>query len=382
MTSDKFIIFNNNLPEFIYNYRNEAYTVLSKLVHMEKNIYQHDNFKSSYRILHIVHSLNGVCLETYNIIYDINKGYIIKNELEKKELNNISAVPQVNDEKTCVISTKRNVDTIDNLTNQLKTIINDIDNNSISSSISSIYKDVILDNETDNINNRENYELIDNTSNTDTESETNTLNDTEHQILEKLFKDRNRLNEDIKTQEIIVNNASKLLNDELFEQRCKEQEEKRKLEKYKEKISIFEADKNTFLQINSKIRNNILNTNNIPILFKQKYLIIKFLDINELVSFTDNSDINIEYSFYEQLYDIVENHDSDDGDIIDKIDSDMIPLYESFIVYLTENENLIISEEHFNDMLNNDNVLKERLFGKKTENDIFKNDIDKNTFMQ
>jgi hypothetical protein len=55
-------------------------------------------------------------------------------------------------------------------------------------------------------------------------------------------------------------------------------------------------------------------------------------------------------------------------------------LYESFMDYLANNEELILSEKRFNNMLNNDTMLKEQLFGKKTENDIFKNDIDKHIF--
>ena len=379
-----FIIFNENKPEFVYYNREEVYAVLAKLINIEKNIHQDNIYKSNYYILHMVHSTNGVCMETYKIIYTINNEYLIS-PIQKQTQKNNTVV-----DTRCHITTKlkqhNTQNTIDNLTNDIKTIIDDIEKSNISDSIGDIYKEALIDKDIYNIKNKLDdvleYEILDN-GNAESDSDTIDSDTMEEPLLKKLLADRNKLQNDIKTQEKIVSVANDLLNEELFQKRCYEQEQKRLLVKHKENISIFNSDKNTYLNINSKIKNIILNINNIPALFKQKYLVINFLEIQELINFTHNDEIEIEYGFYKQLSNIIEYYDnnSHNDNIFDNLDNELMPVYESFMEYLSENDELILSEKRFNDMLNNDTILKEQLFGKKAENNIFENDIDKNTFM-
>jgi hypothetical protein len=349
---------------------------------MEKN-----KNNSNYYILHLNYSINGVCIETQKTKY-INNKYIT-DVIDNNTLSqNKPVYSEPVNNNICTITTKQN--TIDGLTKELNKVMNDINKSDITESICDVYEEIKIDNSINDIKNNLDdmldYELLDNISSAENISDDDsidiTLNEEDGRQLQKLIKDRNELQYNIKNQEKLINVANNILNEELFQQRCIEQEQKRRVEKHEELLSIFRSDKNTYLHISSKIKSKILNCNNIPALFKQKYIVIHFLDINNLIYFLDNDDIDIEYGFYEQLSKIVEYYDNieETTNIFDKLDNEFMQLYESFMDYLANNEELILSEKRFNNMLNNDTMLKEQLFGKKTENDIFKNDIDKHIF--
>lgn len=364
-----FIIFNVSTPEFIYNNSEEATIVLSRL----------NNINSNYHMLHIKHSENGICINTSII--------------------NHNDTTVINSKNICSITTKQTICNSDpelSFTNELNnelTVLNEMISNlnktNISDSIQDIYHNIINDVNTNDIESKVNNvldnEFIDDNKNTN--DDVNNIIDTDTEegvILQKLIEERNILNSNIIQQEKIINKANELLNEELFVRRCEEQEQKKLSDKQKEKISIFMSDKNTYLHINSKIKNNILKKNNIPHLFRQKYLVINFLELNDLITFTNNNiDTDVEYLLYEQLSKIIESYDAmDDNDtfdeILDDIDDELSDICNDFMDYLSDNEDIIISEKRLNNILNNDVSLKENIFGKNPNNDIFTNDIDKN----
>ena len=65
---------------------------------------------------------------------------------------------------------------------------------------------------------------------------------------------------------IIVNKANEILNEELFEQRCKDQDERKAKREREEKLSIFCSQKTTYLRIKAKINREVLKEENIPCL--------------------------------------------------------------------------------------------------------------------
>ncbi len=198
--------------------------------------------------------------------------------------------------------------------------------------------------------------------------------DNELENLEKecdeLLEIREVIAENIEKEEKIINKANQNLNEEIFEQRCRDQDERKKKQQRDEKLSIFASQKTTYLRIKAKVNKEVLKEANIPCLFKDAYPIFKFMHEKDLISFTSNVDVESEYAIYEQLYKVIESYeynnrshdsDSDSEDPINDIEEEFSDLCTEFIEIIEKSNIEPISQDTINDMLNEnskDKILK------------------------
>ena len=232
---------------------------------------------------------------------------------------------------------------------------------------------------------KENVEIMDNPSDMPDE-------------LKSLIDVRNMLISNIKTQALAVEIANSKLNDDMFKKRCDDQELKRTEQKKHENISIFMADKNTYLKIRGKIRGCILNEKNMSPLFKVKYHIISFMEINDLIQFTKIANIEKEYHIFDQLrivFDIYKKNDSfgNDSDnrdnkcsnetcddMINNIDSDYLDICVKYFELLENSDNDMVSEKMVHKLLNDNPEFKKVLFREATNTEVFEKDTDMNNY--
>lgn len=215
----------------------------------------------------------------------------------------------------------------------------------------------------------------------------------------QIIIERNALKNEIKKNEIIIAKANEKLNDELFEQRCKEQERRNAEKKQHEKMSIFRSDKNTYLQFRSKIREGIQKERNITPFFNYKYRIIKFMEQNDLISFKKNvadEVIEDEVYTYEQLFKVIQSYErnisdsnnesfddskeNSEHDPMDDIDEEYLDLCEDFLRVISESDTEVITSNRIHDILNNDPKLKEQLFYQPINQSVFNKDTDKEEY--
>jgi hypothetical protein len=199
----------------------------------------------------------------------------------------------------------------------------------------------------------------------------------------QLIAARNNIRDTIEADEELVNKANKNLNEEQFEERCKIQEEKKLKKTLESQKSILSANKISFLKMRSKIVKGTLKESNIPFMFNDKYCVLRYMEINELIDLGSNDDINTELTLYNSLYKTIEareyevkSYDSeDDSDYspLDDVEEDLIEICADFMEYLEENFPDTVSESKIHDELNKE--INEK-------NKIFHNDYNKNDFVK
>jgi hypothetical protein len=222
--------------------------------------------------------------------------------------------------------------------------------------------------------------------------------------LNELIGAKNTLKQSIEKKELVITKANEKLNEELFLQRCRDQDERCAKQKYNEKLSILESDKNTYLRMQSKIKKGTLKESNISPFFSYKYQIIKFMEENKLICLKKGADIEKELYVFDQLNKVVdicekntneiheENNDEDckndkdnkdskivkndkiDKDPLDEIDDEYLPLCQIFMDKILENDDLIVTEKTVHSLLNNDPDLKKKLFIDPANQSVFFND--------
>ena len=125
------------------------------------------------------------------------------------------------------------------------------------------------------------------------------------------------------------------------------------LEKEKNKISIFCSNKGTYVKIKRKIDEGILHLGNIPALFSDKYMLYKFLDENNLISFSCDTNATEEFKLFEQLYKIIEASDLDiEIDPIADIKNENTELCFKFLQYLENNGGVPTPEKKLHSLIN------------------------------
>lgn len=258
--------------------------------------------------------------------------------------------------------------------------------------------------DTDDTNDKHDLDILDNTSaSVSTTDESNDLSKygssqppvvleqqaSDPNELKELIDARNSLKQSIYKKELVITKANEKLNDELFLQRCKEQDERRAKQKHNEKISILESDKNTYLRMQSKIKKGTLKESNISPFFSYKYQIIKFMESNNLICLKKGGDIEKELHVFDQLNKIVDifeknsndqneenqgNNDEENKDPLDEIDDEYLPLCQIFMDNILENNDLIVTEKTIHTLLNNDPELKKKLFIDPANQSVFAKD--------
>lgn len=184
---------------------------------------------------------------------------------------------------------------------------------------------------------------------------------------------------DIEYNKKFLNVAVKKLDHEYYEDRCNKQEMKDMEKKMNEEIAIFENSKSTYLKLRSRIIKNPESEIHLPLLFKEKYHIIRFMELNDLINLTSNAESDIESDMYTNLYQVIyaneyEPKENEDGEIddwspLDKIDDEYIDICSMFMDYIDDNEITLMSEFMCHKKLNEKTDIMSK--------EIFKRDVTK-----
>jgi hypothetical protein len=197
-------------------------------------------------------------------------------------------------------------------------------------------------------------------------------------------------------EEINTDSRRKRKNPEDKKQEEKKQEDKKQEEKKQENLSIFSSDKGSYLMFKSKINKETLQEKNISPLFIAKYHIIKFMDINELINFDSNDDIQIESDIYLELHKVIESMDYKKENVVEKckcdnnkdcdceviiktkdedplknIGDEYNEVCNYFMEYLTELKEPIYSSKSYHKILDSNMKLKNELFKDAIAQEIF-----------
>lgn len=197
-------------------------------------------------------------------------------------------------------------------------------------------------------------------------------------------------------EEINTDSRRKRKNPEDKKQEEKKQEDKKQEEKKQENLSIFSSDKGSYLMFKSKINKETLQEKNISPLFIAKYHIIKFMDINELINFDSNDDIQIESDIYLELHKVIESMDYKKENVVEKckcdnnkdcdceviiktkdedplknIGDEYNEVCNYFMEYLTELKEPIYSSKSYHKILDSNMKLKNELFKEAIAQEIF-----------
>jgi len=197
-------------------------------------------------------------------------------------------------------------------------------------------------------------------------------------------------------EEINTDSRRKRKNPEEKKQEEKKQEDKKQEEKKQEILSIFSSDKGSYLMFKSKISKETLQEKNISPLFIAKYHIIKFMDINELINFDSNDDIQIESDIYLELHKVIESMDYKKENVVEKckcdnnkdcdceviiktkdedplknIGDEYNEVCNYFMEYLTELKEPIYSSKSYHKILDSNMKLKNELFKEAIAQEIF-----------
>lgn len=118
----------------------------------------------------------------------------------------------------------------------------------------------------------------------------------------------------LKRAKIAERNINKLKNDRrsskpIFDEEFEALKEKQRNERIhhgqnKEKIRIFESDKNSYMQIKKDIDNKILDKNDMNPAFVLKYQIFQILHDRNSINFLSNENITEEYNIYNDYYQV------------------------------------------------------------------------------
>jgi hypothetical protein len=178
--------------------------------------------------------------------------------------------------------------------------------------------------------------------------------------LDELILKKEELEEEIEDDEDLIDLANKNLNDELFEQRVHEQNEKKKKMHEEENFSVFCSNISTYMKMRLKIENGKKEENCVPILFRDKYSVYKFMDENNLINLRDEDPYNrkIEMILFDQLYKIIESYNwgcqgkNDENDPIHDIDDEYKEICLYFLAHLEENNTFPITADRIHEKLN------------------------------
>lgn len=200
----------------------------------------------------------------------------------------------------------------------------------------------------------------------------------------QLLAARNHLQDTIEGDEELVNKANNNLNEEQFEERCRIQDEKRHKKKLESQKSVLSANKISYLKMRSKIVRGTLKENNIPLMFNDKYCVLRYMEINELVSLASNDEIDEELRIYNALYKTIEareyeaNSSDSDSDYspLDDVEEDFVEICSDFMEYLEEHFPNTISESKIHDEFNKDITDKNKIFHNDYSKDDFVKDND------
>jgi hypothetical protein len=311
-------IVRNNL---LFIKSNNLHGVIQKI----SNIYISVNFHNTYLKRYLIdYDKYYFSLETMKFTSDqhtsdlnvislfTNEEYIIFNKListikDSLPYNNSSDLkPKV----TIIKSTAKPVTIIEKKKEQTPVnvkIISDGDSNIFNTSSEVNPKDNMLndelDNELDNIE-KQMMELLE-------------LKEKEEKKLQELAEEQNKQNNTY-ADELCELNSLKIK-----ERLAKENEEQR--------LNEFNASKNSYKYIETDIKKGKLSENNIPVLFKRKYPILKFMDLNGHLD-TDN-DYELYCELYSNMYDDEEDVDEvvNETDIFNVFGEDTRKKYNEFI---------------------------------------------------
>jgi hypothetical protein len=195
------------------------------------------------------------------------------------------------------------------------------------------------------------------------------------------------IKERINKQEIVVNKANEKLNDDLFIKRCEDQKKRKEEEQNNQKLSVFAADKNTYLVMQSKVNRGILKETNISPFFNHKYHIIKFMENEKLISLKSNNDVKKETHIFSQLQKVIDgcdyensNESEEHSDPMDDIEESYLPLCQKFLEIIENSGNRIIGEKKVHSILNNNPEIKKAIFKETADQTVFEKDTSKEEY--
>lgn len=207
--------------------------------------------------------------------------------------------------------------------------------------------------------------------------------------LNELIKARNVIKTEIDKQEIVVNKANEKLNEDLFLKRCEDQKKRKEEQRNNERLSIFAADKNTYLVMQSKVNRGILKESNVSPFFNHKYHIIKFMENEKLISLKSNSNVKEEAHIFNQLHKVIDGYDYEEtseteeqADPMNEIEEAYLPLCEKFLEIIENSANPIISEKKVHDILNNNPEIKKAIFKETADQTVFEKDTCKEEYKE
>jgi hypothetical protein len=178
----------------------------------------------------------------------------------------------------------------------------------------------------------------------------------------------------------VTNVVQRKTDAEIFTERCEAQKKRLDENRKKEKLCIFESDKNVYLTMRGRIKNGTLKEKNVSPLFTHKYHIFKFMEDNNVVAFNKNTDIQKEHKIYEQLYKVIESLEKDDENDMNMIDDEYLELCDAFMEYVYSSEIEIFTEARTHEILNENPNLKEKMFKEAVNQTIFTKDISKEEY--
>lgn len=350
-----YILYENNRPTHVFDQLSVVDNYVSKMAN-NTNISVHK----------LVYYINGVCVDDNTYIYNKQMKKLIK--------------------KNDVI--------INNTTNSIYDKRQKIKSNQDKLSQSNLNQDNQDNFNQDNQYNQDNQDIQDNN-----QDNLNQDNLNQEDLNQEYFNKMNQ--EDLKQEEkqidIMLEKSKRELDkiynngteeDEDFKKRCEEQEKRNNKRKEEEKISVMISDKNTYLMMKGRVIKGTLKERNISPIFHCKYVILKYMEDNELVSFTTNDNIINETTIFHELYKIViELEKMDDLDkpesILDNVDEDYLDTSFRFLEYLVkliDDGVLLLSDKRVHDMLNNDPEMKSGIFRESINQSIFTKDCDKSEY--
>ena len=136
------------------------------------------------------------------------------------------------------------------------------------------------------------------------------------------------------------------LSDKLYEARNEELELRNEIKRVEQAMNIFNSNKNIYTRIKNKINEkNISGTDNeyniVPLYFRDKYFVIKYMDDNEYINLNNNDNNDDEYIIFDILYKVLISIDMDKYkdydnyiDPLKNIDDDKIDYISNFMDYI------------------------------------------------
>jgi hypothetical protein len=305
------------------------------------------------------------------------------------EINNLMTIIDKNNDFINDINNIYNVKEEVELDKKIKELENDTDSIITSSSdfssrsIGSFDSDDSEDSEDRLLNTKNN-----NDSDNDSILNGDNVNDLDSDLLEKyqnMVNMKKELKKNIDEKEKYISKAQDKLVDDIYEKRCMENNKKKEIKKRKNDIEILKSNKTVFTTLVSKMKDLSNNESIIPSLFKDKYIVIKFMCIHDLINFSSNNEIEEEYEIFDNLYKVIKSYekslintnelsDSDDDlvdDPMNDIDDDLIDICEKFMEYILNLDEVPMTEESIHTLLNNnlENDDEKKIFSKDISKD-------------